>query len=81
MDKFAFASDGNATDVLNLFQENYHGVGHSSTTFGYVSGGRDTQIPGTNTNVIQKFPFSSDTNATDVGDLLASRYGGQGSQS
>jgi len=81
VDKFPFSSDTSATDVLDLFEQNYHGVGHSSTTYGYVSGGRSLQIPGTNTNVIQKFPFSSDTNGTDVGDILASRYGGQGSQS
>jgi len=81
VDKFSFSSDGNATDVLDLFQENYQGVGHSSTTHGYVSNGTARQAPSLNTNVIQKFPFSSDTNGTDVGDMLSSRYGGFGSQS
>ena len=35
------------------------------TVSGYTSGG----IPSTNANTIDKFPFASDANATDVGDL------------
>jgi hypothetical protein len=34
---------------------------------GYTSGGSPTS------NVIDKFPFASDTNATDVGDLVQAR--------
>ena len=47
------------------------------SNFGYASGG----CPDFN-NVIDKFPFSSDANATDVGDLTAAREGpaGQSSQ-
>jgi hypothetical protein len=40
--------------------------GQSSTASGYISGG---QIP-SDTNVIEKFSFSSDGNVTDVGDLI-----------
>ena len=38
---------------------------------GYASG-RFT-VPGATTNTIDKFPFSSDANASDVGDLNQSR--------
>ena len=52
--------------------------GQSSRTHGYTSGGADaTPAP---SNVIDKFPFSSDDNATDVGDLTVSRYGSAGQQ-
>ena len=40
------------------------------SNYGYSSGG---EFPGGTSNVIQKFPFSSDGNATDVGDLIDSR--------
>jgi hypothetical protein len=39
----------------------------SSTTHGYVVG--SSSVPTAPTNVIQKFPFASDTNSTDVGDI------------
>ena len=39
------------------------------SNFGYTSGGF------TALNVIDKFPFTSDANATDVGDLTVARYG------
>ena len=45
---------------------------------GYVSGGR---YGSTDMNAIQKFPFSSDANSTDVGDLTLVRYYVAGSQS
>jgi hypothetical protein len=31
-------------------------------------------------NTIEKFPFSADTNATDVGDLTVARRAGAGQQ-
>ena len=39
VDKFPFASDGNATDVGDLLQLTRQGAGQSSTTSGYTSGG------------------------------------------
>jgi hypothetical protein len=47
----------------------------SSTVSGYTSAGSP------NTNVIDKFPFSVDANATDVGDLTQGRYGVAGQSS
>ena len=51
-------------------------TGQSSTTHGYSSSGYN----GGNKNVIDKFTFASDNNATDVGDLTTSRFGTAGSQ-
>jgi hypothetical protein len=44
------------------------------TLSGYTSGGQPT------TNIIDKFPFASDANATDVGDLTQGRYWTAGQQ-
>jgi hypothetical protein len=80
IDKFPFSSDTNATDVGDLIQEQqYTGAGVSSTADGYVTGGF-TGGPNVCYNTIQKFPFSSDTNATDVADLLSAAYGQAGAQ-
>ena len=75
IDKFSFSTDGNATDVGDLLAAlDIIGAGQSSIAqgFGYHSGGRTP--PGASQNVIQKFPFASDGNATDVGDLTAARH-------
>lgn len=47
------------------------------STSGYALGG---SIP-SNTDSMEKFPFSSDTSATDVGELAAPRFYGGGAQS
>ena len=75
IDKFSFTSDGNATDVADLTRNAGHGAaGQTSSTHGYVVGGRAlTSQP--DTNIIEKYPFSVDANATDVGDLTTvARY-------
>ena len=77
IDKFPFASDGNATDVGNLTQARFFVVGQSSDAYGYTSGGfAPPQV-----NTIDKFPFASDGNATDVGDLTQARHSAAGQQS
>ena len=70
IDKFPFASNGNATDVGDLTTIRQGAAGQSSSVNGYTSGGNST-IPGgpPTYNIIDKFPFASDANATDVGDL------------
>ena len=71
--KYPFASDENATgDTFTLSMKRYGGGGVSSQTHGYHAGGAVT--PGQpasspNSNIIDKFPFSADSPATDVGDL------------
>ena len=53
-------------------------MGQSSSISGYASG---RTPPTTFSNVIQKFPFASDANATDVGDLQVTRDDAAGSSS
>ena len=45
---------------------------------GYTSGGNS--VPGAKVNIIDKFPFASDTNASDVGDLSQARTSAAGQQ-
>ena len=52
----------------------YGGAGQSSTTHGYTSGGYSSASSPTTTNIIEKFTFASDANATDVGDMSVARY-------
>ena len=75
IDKFPFASNSNATDVGDLTLVRFKGRGgHSSTTSGYTSGGYGGSPNLTASNVIDKFPFAIDTNASDVGDLIGVRF-------
>lgn len=47
------------------------------STSGYSSGSNTPAV----SNVIDKYPFSADANATDVGDLTYARYGSSGANS
>ena len=72
IDKFAFASGTNATDVgdLQLAKYSLGGNQDGSGAFsskGFVCGG--TSPFGGANNSIDTFPFASDGNATDAGDL------------
>ena len=81
IDKFSFASNGNATDIGNLTVIRYGLCGQSSQTHGYASGGSNAYSGGPSVvDVIDRFPFASDTNATDVGDLQASKSHASGQQ-
>ena len=73
IDKFPFASDANATDVGDLSVARAYVAGQSSTASGYTSGGPHPPPEIGRSTVIDKFPFSSDANATDVGDLTDGR--------
>jgi hypothetical protein len=68
-----FSFDG-VIEGTNIFQDGFQG-----TVAGYTSGGFS---PPGNLNTIDKFPFATDTNATDVGDITAQQRGptGQSSQ-
>lgn len=78
--KFPFASDtdGSASVGSLIFSGRYFGAS-SSFTYGYVHGGTTSNAPGRR-NYIQKHPFTSDTNASDVGDLTVTQYYNMGSQ-
>lgn len=69
IDKFRFDADSNATDVGDLFSARRITTGQSSQIFGYTSGGYLGPPFAGNSNTIDKFPFASLGNATDVGDL------------
>ena len=74
IDKFPFATNANATDVGDLTVQRYGGGGQSSTESGYTSGGVLQGDPQAVRNTIDKFPFATNANATDVGDLTATKY-------
>ena len=81
IDKFPFAADGNATDVGDLTVARGAPAGQSSSVSGYTSGGVDPGSSPNRVNIIDKFPFASDGNATDVGDLTVPRSGPAGQSS
>jgi hypothetical protein len=78
VDKFSFASDGDGTKVLDLTYSALGLVGSQSTDNGYSMGGMGGPTTSTTFNNINKFPFTSDTNATDIGDLTVSVLLGAG---
>lgn len=80
IDKFPFAVDANATDVGDLIFSMYGSSGQSSTVSGYTAGGYIFPASPGNTNIISKFPFSTDANATDVGDITVTRLSLAGQQ-
>ena len=71
--KFPYTGSGNATDVGDLIEARAIRSPNSasSTEQGYVFGGA-YPYPGER-NHIEKFPFASDTNSTDVGNLSGYR--------
>lgn len=73
IDKFPFATDTNATDIANLTFDRFQTTGTSSTTNGYTAGGKRQPSNPDYVDMIDKFPFSSDSNATDVGELSSRR--------
>ena len=89
IDKFPFATDGNATSVGSLTRLTTTQTGQSSDVSGYTSGGYGRLPPGsprpaspaTNRNIIDKFPFATNANATDVGDLTVARQTAAGQSS
>ena len=81
IEKFSFTVDGNSTDVGDLTQYRNNAAGQSSPTHGYTSGGNRGDGGAPFANYIDNFPFSSDANATDVGDLSVSRGNVSGNSS
>jgi len=84
IDKFPFSSDGNATDVGDLTVGRGGGAGLTSETDGYAAGGQSWTPANPywdQRNIVDKTPFSSDANSTDVGDLQGTKIGGVGSAS
>ena len=74
--KNSFASEATATLAGSLTVDRVLATaGLSSDLSGYCTGGGG---PASNFNIIEKWPFSADNNATDVGDLTSLARGQQG---
>lgn len=71
--KFPFASDTSASNIGNLSLSRKGGAGASGVDYGYQVGGvANPPSPSLGNTVIDKFPFASDTGASDVADLSVS---------
>ena len=94
IEKFPFASDGSSAyvgwPVITATDPDgytYSMAASSGTESGYLSGGLGDQpgnaspAPSNQKWAIQKFPYATDSDTTDVGDLLQSRFGATGTQS
>ncbi len=79
--KFTFSADANATDVANLTFSRGNVTGTNSATHGYTSGGFTGSSNSNNRDIIDKFTFASDADATDVGDLTTIIRDGAGASS
>ena len=73
IDKFPFAADTNSTDVGDLTVLRAAAAGQSSSFEGYISGGMLLPSFSSPSNTIDKFPFATNANASDVGDLVWGR--------
>ena len=71
IEKFAFASAGNASNVADLTRSVNSIAGTLSVTHGYSIGGASS-------NVIDRFTFAADANSADVANLTVARYGPAG---
>ena len=84
IERFSFTSQSDSTDWADCSVSQHGAAGCNSPSQGYaVNGGRHTGIPpnvpsGTIINNIDKFPFASQTTATDIGDITVMRSGGAG---
>ena len=77
--KYSFASDGNSVDGADISTGRHAATGCSSETFGYVAAGFNDGAyppgqPNGATETIEKFSVSTDSNATDVGDLVSWKW-------
>ena len=70
IEKYSFTASTNATDISNLAYGLYDLGGHNSATHGYTSGGQPTNSGIPRVDYIQKFPFASNTNASDIANLF-----------
>mgnify|MGYP003136944689 CR=1 FL=1 len=75
IDRFAFESNTTATDWADMNYSQYVVTGTPSTTHGYQQGGGYPLV-----DYVEKFPYASQTNATDIGNLISSKFEGAGCQ-
>jgi hypothetical protein len=80
IERFSTESDGDAVDWADLvYGRSYPPAGQRSQDYAYCAGGSSPSQPGF--VGIDKWPFASQTNATDVGDLTHGRGGSTGHSS
>ena len=79
--KFLFNTNSNSTDVGDLATAVYNPSGQSSSVNGYTSVGTGVPPAQTPSAAIQKFPFATDTNASNIGSLTVARRGAAGQSS
>jgi len=79
--KFPFAADENSTDVGDLTSNTSYSEDCAAPAqgHGYSCGGHDPSVP--NKTAIEKFSFTSDGNATNIGDISPRTFGGSGQSS
>ena len=78
IERFPFASDTDSVDWADLTETTRNMAAMANTgTHGFTMGGDGTAAP-YYTNVIDKFPFASQTNATDWADMTATVSGSAG---
>jgi hypothetical protein len=81
IDKFAYASTSNSTDVGNMTWRTAELGGGTSESYGYLMGGYAYSTSPSYSgqrNVIEKYSFAADGDATDVGNLVAAQAGSRG---
>lgn len=81
IDKIPFSSNASAADVGDLTVVKRGQASATDLTHGYTAGGGEFPAPTPSLQVIDRYPFSSDANATDVGDTIAGYLWGTGTQS
>ena len=81
IERFSFTTDGNSVDWADLINARSREAAVSSCTDGYTLGGSDEQNTANTIDAIQKFPFATETNATDWADATTRKYGGAGCSS
>ena len=83
IEKYAFSASTSGSDVGDLSGNRTSVSGCMSETHGYIRGGRIGGPGAASYNIIERWPFASDTNASDVGDTVAigSNYGFNGQNS
>lgn len=81
IDKFPISSGGNATDVGDLTVTGRATAGQQSTSNGYTAGGYIGPSPAAMQDRIDKYSFSSDANANDIGNLTVARNRNTGQSS
>lgn len=82
IDKFSFASDGNATNVGNLSYSSVQGSGFTDgAQYAYIAGGSSYSSPQNTTanSQIRRFSFGSNAASVNIGTLVSPTVLGYGS--